>query len=101
MVKHVDFMININVSHKLYLWIWKTLLPTLAQKEYIYRNTSIKRPGHFLNFHTFRMGVYSKGRLKEGGVYYKILGDWQIVLRDTRERTVEKEITFYHAKTEV
>ena len=40
----------------------------------LYRNTSIKRPGRLLKFQTYRRGVYSRGRLKEGGVYYKILG---------------------------
>ena len=39
-----------------------------------YRNASNKRPGRLLNFSIFRRGVYSRdvysrGCLKEGGVY--------------------------------
>ena len=41
----------------------------LVENNKTYRITSNKRPGRLLNFSDYRRGVYSRGRLKEGGIY--------------------------------
>ena len=60
-------------------WTSSTIVILLIQKKAFtettfettlrYRNASNKRPGRLKNILIFRGGVYSRGRLIEGGVY--------------------------------